>query len=229
MWNSAFENLGWDIKYIDKSKIDGVAKRIKDKLNDDIDKVIKIIKANPTVYRLELTSGRVLRLDIRKDRGIRQNIIRIQQFASKFDTCIPKIIFYYSKGKNIFIVSEWIEGKLLYEVSHLDKPFIIMGETMAKLNNLRNPATNLYITTTEASPSNCIWTSDNKIVFIDQDRLKEVKKEVVDLTNLKSLLKRLHTQKRRDLFLEGYGKYKDNSRIIKEAKKVNWKWKKKKV
>ena len=67
-----------------------------------------------------------------------------------------------------------------------------------------------------------MWTKDKRIFIIDHGRMK-VSKDI-DSSLQKVLLKRLLNKRERDLFLEGYSKYRNPDRIIEIANKKNWMW-----
>ena len=101
---------------------------------------------------------------------------------------------------------------------------------LAKLNNIKDPKTNLYITISDLNSTNILWTNKDEIpIIVDVGTIRSLKKEGIDKVVYKTLIKRIKYKNRIDMFLEGYSKYRDISRILKMEKNRNWKYGKKKL
>ena len=228
-WYSHFSKLNWSIKEIDINERPGltIKNMIKKELNKDVLRIFKVMKRNPRVYKVDLNDGTVLRFEIMN--LAEHNKILLQNTANLYHDGTPKIIFYKIVGKRIFKFSEWIHGKLLAEVSHLEEVNIKEGEMFAKLNNIKDPKTGLFITIGEINNTSMIWTEDRRLVIIDQGTIRALSEAGIDGVVYKNLIKRVKYKKRIDMFLEGYSKHRDISNILKIANKSNWRFGKKKL
>ena len=226
LWYGYFSKINWSIKEIPIKTMVTVCNMVKEKLNKDVVKIFKIIKKNPRIFRLELSDGSVLRFEIIDLKFF--HLIELQEEALLHHKGTPKIIFYKTVGKKIFKFSEWIHGKTVSEVQHLEKVFITVGETLAQLNNIEYKSTGLYLTNGELNITNVIWTEDEKIFIIDHDRLKAVEESKLDFFVLQNLIKRMQYRDRVDMFLSGYSKYRSVDGVIKLGNKKDWTWKNKK-
>lgn len=228
-WYSHFSKLNWSIKKININQKPALAIKnmIKKELNKDVLRIFKVMKRNPRVYRVELNDGTVLRFEVVSLNSLK--MINLQNTASLYHDGTPKIIFYKKVGKKIFKFSEWIHGKLLAEVSHLEEVNIKAGEMFAKLNNIKDPKTGLFITIGEINNTSMIWTEDKRLVIIDQGTIRALTENKIDGVVYKNLVKRMKYKKRIDMFLQGYSKHRDISNILKIANKRNWTFGKKRV
>ena len=109
-----------------------------------------------------------------------------QKIASEIVN-IPKIIF--TNPNNKYKISEWFDGVDLSKVWANPEVFIKSGELMGELNLIKNEATGLYLSNSEFSSSNAIWTPDEKVYLIDLGKLRWAKN--VDVSIMQVLLKRI--------------------------------------
>jgi hypothetical protein len=226
-WNSYFKEINWSIKEININGMINVKQMVKEELNKDIVKIFKIMKPNPRIFRIELDDKTVLRFEIMPAQSL--HLIKLHELSFLYHDGTPEVIFYKVIGNKIFKFSEWIHGKLVSEVKHLEKVNVKIGEMLAKLNNIQDPKTGLFITNGEISMSNLIWTKDEKVFVIDHDRLRAVKENNLDEIVLKNMVKRIQYKDRIDMFLDGYSKYRDITGILKIANERNWTWGKRKL
>lgn len=226
-WHSYFNKINWSIKEIDVATMLNVKSMVKEVLDKDVIKIFKIIKRNPRIFRLELDCGTVLRFEIMPLKSL--HLIKLQEIALLHHDGTPKIIFYKIIGKRIFKFSEWIHGKVVAEVKHLEKVNVKIGEMLAKLNNIKDPKTGLFLTNGEIAMTNLIWTKEEKIFAIDHDRLCSVNESGLDKMVLKNIVKRIQYKDRADMFLDGYSKYRDITNILKIGNESNWSWGKRKI
>lgn len=226
LWYGYFSEINWSIKKIPIRTMVGACNMVKEELNKDVVKIFKIMKRNPRIFRFELSDGSVLRFEIIDLKFF--HLIELQEEALLHHKGTPKIIFYKILGKRIFKFSEWIHGKIVSEVQHMNKVFVTMGETLAQLNKIEYKSTGLYLTNSELGMSNVVWTEDEKIFIIDHDRLKAVKESKLDASVFINLVKRVIYKDRVDMFLRGYSKYRSVDGVIKLGNKKDWTWKNKK-
>lgn len=221
-WHSYFSKINWTIKKIKINSMLNVRDMIKEELNKDVIRIFKIMKKNPRIFRIELNDGTVLRFEIISLKDLHK--IEIQDIASMYHDGTPKVIFYKIVGKKIFKFSEWIHGKLVTEIMHLEKVNVKTGELLGKLNNIKDPKTGLFITNGEISSTNLIWTKDEKVFSIDQGQLCAVSEKNLDIIVVKTIVKRIRYKDRSDMFLKGYSKYRDISGVLKIGNEKKWKW-----
>jgi len=165
-------------------------------------------------YKLTIKKHPPIRLDIKFDKEVAD----LQLIANQYDIEIPKVIAIFGKYK----FSEWIDGVMISNVVDIPDVFIKSGEMMARLNLIEHD--NKFLTNSEFSLTNAIWTPDEKIYLIDHGRMKLVPN--TDMTIVQVLLKRMQTKQRISLFLKGYSKHKDISSIEKLMKINKNKWRK---
>jgi len=219
-WYKDFKKINWSIQKIDMSTMLRVKKMIKEVFNRDVVRCFKVIKRNPRVFRIELDDGTVMRFETVSRKLL--PLIKLQEVAYLHHDGTPKVLFYKKVGRKFYKFSEWIDGQLVMAVQHLDKVQIKIGEMMAKLNNIKDPVTGLYITNSEINNTNLIWTKDEKIFSIDQDTLRALSQKGLDLIIFKNIVKRTKYKDRADMFLKGYSRYRDTSGILKVGNARNW-------
>ena len=206
----------FDIVPVEGKLLKKIRSIVKNKLNKEVISGIKICKKNGGVktYKIIIKNNNPLRLDIKYP----QEITRLQMVANKTDIEIPKVILTVSKYK----FSEWIEGVMLRDVWNIDEVFIKSGDLVGRLNLIKDPVTNNFLTNGEFSSTNAIWTPDKKVYIVDHGRMKAMLNP--DIPLIKVLLKRIREKRRINLFLEAYSKHRDIDNIIKILDKKNWKW-----
>jgi len=146
-WNQYFPKINWSILEIPDNKMAKVRNMIKDELGRKVVKIFKIMKRNPRIFRIELDDDRVLRFEILDLKLLGR--IKLQEFVFLHHDGTPKIVFYKTIGSKIFKFGEWICGKLVAEVLDEKIVNIKIGEMLAKLNNVKDPKTGLFITNGE--------------------------------------------------------------------------------
>jgi hypothetical protein len=228
-WDSHFSKINWSTKEINHNEMRDAIDMVKTELNKNVLKILKIMKRNPRVFRLELDDQSVLRFDRFRYEAGRLNMIRLQEIVLEKYNCIAKIITYKKIGRKLLQLSEWVDGYLLAEVAHNEKVMRKTGEMFAKLNNILDPKTGLFITIGEINNTSMIWTEDEKPVIIDLGTIRALKTNGIDEVVLKNLVKRIQYKDRADMFLEGYSKYRDIDGILKLANESNWSWGKRKI
>lgn len=195
-----------------------------DKLGLVVKNIFRIRKEK-NVYRVNLQDGLNLRLDIFKMKAPKDKL-SYHRLAYDNGVSVPKIIevckLYNSTLEDIFKVSEWIEGVRIEEVWNLSKVFEKCGEQIAKLNLIKDPVSDKYLSLRDFSPLNFIWTKEKEVYIID---LNIFVVEDVDYSVVKTLVMGLRTKNRIDCFLKGYMKFRSTDRIMKILKKYKWKWK----
>lgn len=221
-WDSYFPTINWKVIEIDRNKMTDAILMVKEELNKDVLKILKIIKHNPKNFRLELDDQTALRFDRFWYSNMELNMIKLHEIVLKNYNCVPKIISYKKVGNKLLKLSEWINGYLWGEVSHIEKVNKKIGEMYAKLNNLKDPKTGLFITVSEINNTGIIWTEDETPVIVDVGTIRSLNKNGIDNVVYKNLVKRVVYKDRIDTFLEGYSKHRDISGILELAKKNNW-------
>ena len=221
-WDTHFSKINWHTKEIPHNNMTDAVDMVKTELNKDVLKILKIMKSNPKVFRLELDDQTVLRFDRFQYEPGRLTMIRFQEIILEKYDCIPKIISYKKNGKRLLQLSEWINGYLYTEVAHDENIIRKTGEMFAKLNNIRAPKNGLFITVSDINGTNIIWSEDEKPVIVDLGTIRVLKKSGIDKIVYKNLVKRIVYKKRIDIFLDGYSKYRDISGILKLADNNNW-------
>jgi len=200
---------------IEKKQLQIIRNMVKKNLNKKVVSGIEICKKKKVKARKIIIKGsNPLRLDI----NFPENITILQKIANKTDIEIPKIIFIEGKYK----YSEWIEGVMIRDVFNINEVLIKSGDLIGRLNLIKDPQNNYFLTNGEFSGSNAIWTKDRKVYIIDHGRMKS--KANPDMSVIKLLLKRIQKKERINLFLEGYSKHRNTDNIIKGLEDRNWKW-----
>ena len=185
-----------------------------------IPKKIIHIRKNRQVYKLVFKKISPMRLDI----GYPPKIARMQQIAYDNKIEVPKIIKLVGKGKTGYKYSEWITGVLLMHVWNLAEVFYKSGDLMGRMNLVQDPVDGKFLSNSEWSAPNAVWTPDKKIYIIDHGRMKTVEK--TDMTVVKVVLKRIRNKERINVFLDGYSQYKNVDFIKKQIEARNWYWNK---
>ena len=189
----------------------------------EVVKIFKIMKSNPRVFRVELDDGSVLRFETIPLKVLHR--IEFQELALlHHHDGMPKIIFYKIIDNIIYKFSEWIYGKIVAEVVDVERVHIKTGEMLAKLNNIQDPKTGLFLTNGEISSTNLIWTKEENIFIIDHDRFTAENENGLDRMVVKNIAKRIQYKDRMHMFLKGYSKYRDIDGVLKCGKKLNWTW-----
>ena len=192
------------------------------KLNKKVFKVDKICNSSSKVvktYKISLKNGLCLRLDIK----FNPELTRLQKVAFENNIEIPKVIF----EEGIYKFSEWIDGVMLARVWDIAEVFKKSGDLIGRLSLIKDPISNKFLTNSEFSSTNVIWSKDKKIYIVDHDRLKTVSNP--DKSIVQILLKRIRNKERINLFLEAYSKHRSIDNIMKEIEKRNWNWDAKKT
>jgi len=228
-WDSYFDHINWRVVEIDHATMTDAISMVQEVLKKDVIKIIKIMKRNPKVFRLELNDQTNLRFDRFPYDDVHLNMIKLHEIILKNYDCVPKIISYKKVGKKILKLSEWIDGYLWAEVSHIEKVNKNIGEIYAKINNLQDPKTGLFITIGEINNTSTIWTENETPVIVDLGTIRCLNKGGIDHTVYKNLVKRVVYKDRIDVFLDGYSKHRDISGILELAKKHNWTFGKRKA
>jgi hypothetical protein len=193
-----------------------ICKLVRTQFNKKVENIETICDdrhGKPKAYKLTIRKSTPIRLDIKHDAYLTD----LQIILNKFDIEIPKVLGVFGKYK----FSEWIDGLMLSHVADNPEVFIASGEMMARLNLIK--IKDKFVTNSEFSLSNAVWTKDKKIYIIDHGKMKLVKK--TDSTIARVLMKRIKNKKNIKLFLKGYSKYKDITKIKAMLTKYNYKWK----
>jgi len=197
-----------------------VRKYLKELLNKEVINMFKISSTSGKLktYKIEVENGPSIRLDINFS-GI---LNRLQKIATDNDIEMPKIL----KIKDGYKFSQWVEGVMLARVWDIAEVFIKSGDLMGRLNSIKDPVNGKFLTNSEFSSTNAIWTEDKKVFIIDHDRLKTT--DNPDDSIVQVLVKRIREMNRINLFLEAYSKYRNVDNIVAKAAKRNWSWDKRK-
>ena len=228
-WDDYFSKINWSTTEISRYEMLDAIDMVKTELNKNVLKILKIMKRNPRVFRIELDDQTAVRFERFHHRAGELNMVRLQEIVLEKYDCIPRIISYKKSGRNILQLSEWIDGYLYGEVAHIEKVIRETGEMYAKLNNIRDPKTGLFITVSEINSTSIVWNKDENPVIVDLGTIRALNEGGIDATVYKNLVKRIVYKKRIDIFLDGYSKYRDISGVLKLAKKHSWTFGKKKV
>ena len=188
---------------------------VRRKLGQTVTSVTKIYtNKGVKTYKVDIRGSSSLRLDLKFD----SRIMKLQNVAVKNNIEVPKVIFVDGKHK----FSEWIDGVMLVRVWDIAEVFIKSGDLVGRLNLVKDPVTNKFLTNTEFSSTNAVWTKDKKVYIIDHDRLKTSLNPDGSVVQL--LLKRIREKERINLFLKAYSKYRSINNIMKTIEKKNWNW-----
>ena len=178
------------------------------------------IRRNRQVYKLLFKKFPPMRLDI----GYPPKIAKLQQIAYDNKIEVPKIIKLVGGGKKGYKYSEWVTGLLLMRVWNLAEVFYKSGELIARLNLVEDPKDGKFLSNSEFSAANAVWTEDKKIYIIDHGRMKAVGNP--DITVVQSVLKRIRHKERINVFLDGYSQHRNVDSIKKQIKDRKWYWNK---
>jgi len=205
----------FDIKPVEGKLLKNIRNIIKNKLNKKVVSGIKICRRNKVkACKIIIENDDPLRLDIKYSRLI----TRLQMVANKTDIEIPKVILIEGQYK----FSEWIEGVMIRDVWDVNEVLIKSGDLIGRLNLIKDPVTNYFLTNSEFSGTNAVWTKDKKVYIVDHGRMKSQLNPDDSVVAL--LLKRIQKKERINLFLKGYSKYRDVTNIIKGLDERNWQW-----
>jgi hypothetical protein len=205
----------FDIKPVEGKLLKNIRNIIKNKLNKKVVSGIKICRKNKVkACKIIIENDDPLRLDI----NYHQPTTRLQMIANKTDIEIPKVIFIEGQYK----FSEWIEGVMIRDVWDVNEVLIKSGDLIGRLNLIKNPVNNHFLTNSEFSGTNAVWTKDKKVYIVDHGRMKSQLNPDDSVVAL--LLKRIQKKERINLFLKGYSKYRDITNIIKSLDEKNWQW-----
>lgn len=203
---------------ISGGRLDSIKKISRKHLKKEVKKVFHIRK-DRVVYKVVFMDGSAMRLDI----GYNPELTRIQIVATDNNIEIPKVIKTIGVKKNkVYKFSEWIEGVMLMRVWDLAEVFYKSGCLFGRLNLVKDPVTKKFISNSEFSSSNAVWTKDKRVFIIDHGRFKLL--DNTDISVVQVLLKRIRNKERIKVFLDGYSKYKDIKAIQKEMERRNWEW-----
>lgn len=164
--------------------------------------------------KVDTDDGTVMRVDIK----FPAETTRLQIVAYENNIEVPKVLFEDRRYK----YSEWLEGEMICKVKHIDKVFSKSGDLMGRLNKVIDPITGNFLTNSEFSLTNAIWTPDQKVYIVDHGRLVATKD--VDFSIVKVLLKRIVKKRHIFLFLETYSNHRRIDNILKIIENKNWKW-----
>jgi len=205
----------FNIYDIDSKLYNKICKLFFEKLQLRVNNIIAI-QDNKTnkikTYKIITDENLLLRLDIKH----LESKTKLQLIVNKYDIEIPRIIGIFGKYK----VSEWIDGTMLLNVVDIPEVFIKSGELMARLNSIK--IDNKFVTNSEFSLSNAIWTKDKKVYLIDHGKMRLVNN--TDKSIVQILLKRIKDKTNIELFLKGYSKYKEIYKIKQILDKYNYNW-----
>jgi len=206
----------FDIEPVEGKLLNNIRNIVKNKLNKKVVSGIKICRRNKVkTCKIIIENDDPLRLDIKYPK----NITRLQMIANKTDIEIPKVVLIEGQYK----FSEWIEGVMIRDVWDVNEVLIKSGDLIARLNLIKDPVTNHFLTNDEFSGTNAIWTKDKKVYIVDHGRMKAELNP--DNSLIKLLLKRIvGGRKNINLFLEGYSKHRSIDNIMKLLEEKNWKW-----
>jgi hypothetical protein len=228
-WDEYFSHINWSTKQIDRTHMNDAIDIVKKELNRDVVKILKIMKKHPRVFRLELDDKTVLRFERIRYNNVILNNIRLERVVLKKYKCIPKIIYCKRGGAGLLKLSEWIDGFLFGELKEDLEANKKIGEMYAKLNNIQDPKTGLFITVSEINNTNIVFNVNGDPIIVDLETIRSVNKKGIDSAVYKNLVKRIVYKDRIDMFLNGYSKYRDISGILELAKKNNWRHGKRKM
>lgn len=188
---------------------------VKRKLGQTVTNVTKIYtNKGVKTYKVDIRGNSSLRLDLK----FNSTIMKLQNVAVENNIEIPKVIFVDRKHK----FSEWIDGVMLVRVWNIAEVFIKSGDLVGRLNLVKDPVSNEFLTNAEFSSTNAVWTKDKKVYIIDHDRLKTSLNP--DGSVVQILLKRVREKERINVFLKAYSKYRSIDNIMKVIEKRNWNW-----
>jgi len=182
--------------------------------------VFKIVESkDKIVHRVNLESGTNVRLDI----FLRQKRVPHEEFLYQklaYENCIhvAKMIGILEVENITWKVSEWIEGVRIGDVWNLSKMFKKCGEQIAKLNLIKDPESGNYLWFNDFNKINLIWTKKEEVYLIDfyVRPVPDIDKWTAD-----TILAGIKTKEKINLFLEGYSKYRDVTKIIKNLDEKN--------
>lgn len=212
------ELFEYRLKRIKSEEFLGVANGISmEMLKKKTKSVFRIMKKGPVIWKLILEDDTVVRLD----KNYKQLQTRLQEIAWNNGGRVNKVYGEIPMGRAKFKLSEWIDGKMVYNFPNDANVYREWGETMALLNLITYKS--LFLCNSEASGPNTIFSNvDKKVYIVDHDRLRAHKNPNGCIVQL--LLKRVREKQRFNLFIEGYKKHRPVEGIMAGMKKRNWEW-----
>jgi hypothetical protein len=185
------------------------------KIVPDVTEIITI-KDHRKIYKI-ITPNKHFRLDINQPLCVND----LQKMAYENGVNVPKI-HYYGKvwERNIFKLSDWIDGNLWLDNWDNSKLFELVGEQMGKLNSIKHQC--WVLVNSDTNSSGIIYTKDKKAFIVDLNTLQLTLDP--DPFIVKTLTKRIKDRSKIDLFLKGYSKIRNCSNIVKLCENINWKW-----
>lgn len=208
----------FDIKITDRPMFKKINRIIINKLNKKIKYSFDICNKGSMKVKTRkviLKDKSVLRFDVKYP----SELNRLQRIAVENGIEIPKILIIDGNCK----ISEWVEGIMIKHFWNLREVFEKSGDLMGRLNTTPDPKNpNHFLTNSEFSSSNAIWTPDRKIYLIDHGRMKTTINP--DDSVVQVLLKRIRSKERISVFLKAYSKYRKIDNIMNQIKERNWSW-----
>jgi len=150
-------------------------------------------------------------------------ITNIQNFANENGIEVPKVLETGFEGNYFYRVSEWISGDIVFNVQESDEVILKCGDVLGRMNKVKN-RDNLFVTNSDFTGRNLVWTKDKKVFAVDTDAMKLVPEKSLDITVVKSLLTWKISKRQIFLFLSSYSKHRDASNILKIVEERKWRW-----
>lgn len=211
----------FDVRPVKKKLDQFVRNYLKEWLDVEVIDVSKISSMSGVLktYKIDIKNGESIRLDI----NFPGNLNKLQKIALNNNIEFPKILLI----KDGYKFSQWVEGVMLARVWDIAEVFSKSGDLVGRLNCVKDPDSGKFLTNSEFSSTNSIWTEDKKVFIIDHDRLKT--SDNPDDSVVQILLKRIREKERINLFLKSYSKYRGINNIMEKIERRNWNWDKRKT
>lgn len=204
------------------AKYKAITKIIQSEINEKVSKIIEVPRRR--IYKIISESGKLLRFNFY---GPKIEEVRLQRIAYDNGVRVPRVLGYDKNMK----ISEWIDGVDIHFVRANPEVTKQLGRLIGKLNATQDDENDgKYLTYSDITNRNFIWTKDKKLYVIDFDHMVLVDYDEAIRQAIIGVAARMSKSRWR-LFLEGYTQYHpdlDIDKFIKQANERHNYWCKKK-
>lgn len=174
------------------------------------------------VYFVTLKNGSYARMDIcQKNKKTLKKKTYYHKILNDYDLKFPKLFGVQETPDFVYKACEWIEGTRIGKVWSYPNMFKLAGEQIAKINMIKDPETEDYLTFQDFNKINAIWTEDSQLYLIGNS---VESKPDVDSSVAKMLLKNMGDPERIKWFLKGYSSVRNCYLIQKIVEERNYIW-----
>lgn len=165
-----------------------------------------------------------LRLDIVDNNDRTEENIRLRKIAERNNVNLSKLLVYFEIEGKVCILTEWIEGQTLLEISSAGKDtpdmYIEFGRVVGKLNSIKEGE--LVLANPDIRLSNVVVNSVGDIFLVDHEMLQLLRlEELWDYLARAMLWKKCMggIKERVEAFLSGYSQFHDIKPV---TEKMQW-------